>query len=44
MTDKFWDRVDKLLGIVIVVGMVAMAILLSVGVAAAVAWLIRFMF
>ena len=44
MMDKWADRIDRLLGIVIVVGVVAMTILLCLGVAVAAAWVIRFIF
>lgn len=38
MKDNFWERMDMVLGIVIVVGMAAMTILLVFGVIGAVAW------
>jgi len=44
MEDKWADRIDRLVGIVVVVGVAAMTILLCLGVAAAAAWVIRFIF
>ena len=44
MADKWADRIDRLVGILVVVGVTAMTIMLCLGVAAAAAWVIRFIF
>lgn len=44
MNDEWWERADKVLNVVIVVGVAAMTILLCLGVAVAAAWVIRFIF
>ena len=44
MKDKFWERADRVLGVVIILGMAAMTLLLCMGVAAAAAWVVRFIF
>lgn len=43
MKDSFWERMDKVLGVVIVVGITAMTILLVFGVIGAVAWALKFL-
>lgn len=42
MKGDFMERVDKALGVVIVVGMTAMTILLVFGVIGAVAWVFKY--
>lgn len=42
MKGDFWERMDKVLGVVIVVGMAAMTILLVFGVIGAAAWALKF--
>lgn len=44
MNDKWWERADKVLNVMIVVGVSAMTILLCLGVAVAAIWVIRFIF
>lgn len=41
MKGDFWERVDKTLGVVIVVGITAMTILLVFGVIGAAAWVFK---
>lgn len=42
MKDNFWERMDKVLGVVIVVGITAMTILLVFGVIGAAAWVFKY--
>lgn len=42
MKDNFWERMDKVMGILIVVGMTAMTVLLVLGVIGAVVWLFKY--
>ena len=44
MTDRFWERLEKVLDVGIVVGVIAMTLLLALGVMAAAAWVVRFVF
>ena len=44
MNDEWWERADKMLNALIVVGVAAMTILLCLGVSAAAAWVIRIIF
>lgn len=43
MKDNFWERMDRVLGVVIVVGITAMTILLVFGVIGATAWALKFL-